>query len=427
MKKVLIITYYWPPSGGAGVQRWLKFTQYLPEFGVEPFVLTVDEKAASYAQKDPSLLSEIDSNLSVYKTPTSEPYGFYRKLSGKNEIPYGGFSNRKKITMFDRFSRFLRGNLFLPDPRKGWSKYALPKALELIDSLQIDTVITSGPPHSSHLIGLRLKQIRKIRWMVDFRDPWTDIYYYKELLHTLPARLYDLSLEKKVLTSADFLITVSDHLAELLVDKYPILKDRCKVIPNGYDERDFLELPVLSNPKFTITYTGTISLSYRIQGFIEAVSLLPAAMKEDVCIRFVGSVPNEVGMQFKDLDLEHLVEVVGYLPHRDAISQMAGASLLLLAIPDAPGNKGIVTGKFFEYLASGRPILAIGPKGGDVEGMLRKAQAGEFFDYDEVKEMAHYMEMCYNRSKTGDLKNQNSGINCYTRKNLTAELTKSIG
>ena len=154
MKKILIITYYWPPSGGAGVQRWLKFSKYLPEFGYTPIILTVDEKMASYAQLDHSLLQEVSPGLQVHKTRTFEPYNLYRKLSNKKEIPYGGFSNQKKITLFERLSRLVRGNLFLPDPRKGWNRYALKKALELIKTEQIDVVITSGPPHSTHLPAL---------------------------------------------------------------------------------------------------------------------------------------------------------------------------------------------------------------------------------------------------------------------------------
>ena len=180
MKKILIITYYWPPSGGAGVQRWLKFSKYLPEFGYEPVILSVDEKEASYAQLDYSLLAEINPGMAIHKTRTFEPYNLYRKLSNKKEIPYGGFSNQKRITLFEKFSRFVRGNLFVPDPRKGWNRFAYKKAAELIRREQIEVVVTSGPPHSTHLIGRRLKRHFGVKWIADFRDPWTDIYYYKD-------------------------------------------------------------------------------------------------------------------------------------------------------------------------------------------------------------------------------------------------------
>ena len=212
MKKILIITYYWPPSGGAGVQRWLKFTKFLPEFGFKPVILTVDDNAASYAQLDESLLKEIDPNLSVYKTKTFEPYNLYRKLSNKKEIPYGGFSNQRKITLFEKLSRFIRGNLFIPDPRRGWNRYAIKKALELIRSEQIEVVVTTGPPHSTHLIGKKVKEKTGIRWIADFRDPWTDIYYYKDLYHLGLANKLDRYLEKNVLKLADQIITVSEEV-----------------------------------------------------------------------------------------------------------------------------------------------------------------------------------------------------------------------
>ena len=239
MKKILIITYYWPPSGGAGVQRWLKFSKYLPEFGYTPIILTVDEKEASYAQLDYSLLQEVDPALQVHKTRTFEPYNLYRKLSKKKEIPYGGFSNQKKITLFERFSRMIRGNLFVPDPRRGWNRYALKKALDLISSEQIDVVVTSGPPHSTHLIGNRIKERTGIRWIADFRDPWTDIYYYKELYHAGLATWFDKQLEKKVLSHADKIITVSEEVGKLLLKKIPGTGEKIVVIPNGYDEADF--------------------------------------------------------------------------------------------------------------------------------------------------------------------------------------------
>jgi len=279
MKTDLIITYYWPPSGGAGVQRWLKFSKYLPEFGCTPVILTVDENLASYAQLDHSLVEEINPDLKVHKTKTFEPYNLYRKLSKKKEIPYGGFSNQKKVTLFEKFSRLVRGNLFVPDPRRGWNKYALRKALELIKAENIESVITSGPPHSTHLIGQKIKEQTGIRWIADFRDPWSDIYYYKELYHTLPARLYDSSLEKMVLSGADKIITVSEEVKKLLLRKIPGSEEKIAVIPNGYDESDFENVALIKNEFFTITYTGTISMSYRIEQFIEAIDLLPGEVK----------------------------------------------------------------------------------------------------------------------------------------------------
>jgi glycosyltransferase involved in cell wall biosynthesis len=426
MKKILIITYYWPPSGGAGVQRWLKFSKYLPEFGYQPIVLTVDEEHASYAQLDYSLLQEISPELSVHKTKTFEPYNLYRKLTNKKEIPYGGFSNQKRVTFFEKLTRFIRGNLFIPDPRKGWNRYALKKAFELIQSQKIEVVITSGPPHSTHLIGRKLKERTGIRWIADFRDPWTDIYYYKSLYHSKLATRFDQYLEKSVLTGADKIITVSEEVGKLLLKKIPGHEEKIAVIPNGYDEDDFVSVEPVQNKAFTIVYTGTLSVSYRIDQFIEAVYQLPDRIKEQLKIRFVGNVPDEIIHLFHQKNLGALVEVLGYIPHQQAIRQMTGASLLLMAIPDSPDNKGIVTGKFFEYLAAKKPILAIGPPGGDVDRMVQKCKAGKLFSYDETEKMGQFILEIFEREQKGLIGNETTGTEEYTRRNLTRELTGNL-
>jgi glycosyltransferase involved in cell wall biosynthesis len=426
MKKVLIITYYWPPSGGAGVQRWLKFSKYLPEFGFTPVILTVDENQASYAQLDHSLVEEINPELQVHKTKTFEPYNVYRKLSHKKEIPYGGFSNQKKVTIFEKISRLVRGNLFVPDPRRGWNRYALRKALDLIKAENIETVITSGPPHSTHLIGQKIKEQTGIRWIADFRDPWTDIYYYKELYHTLPARLYDQSLEKMVLSGADKIITVSEEVKNLLLSKIPGFQEKIAVIPNGYDESDFENVAAFKNEFFTITYTGTISMSYRIEQFIEAIDLLPGEIKAKIKIRFVGNVPDEILNLFKNKNLGSMVEVLGYLPHKEAVGQMVNASLLLMAIPDSPDNRGIVTGKFFEYLAAKRPILAMGPTGGDVDLLVQRCNAGSLFSYSEIEPMSLFIQKIFEQVQSGLYKNETTGAEQFTRRNLTGVLANNL-
>ena len=426
MKKILIITYYWPPSGGAGVQRWLKFSKYLPEFGYQPVVLTVDEKLASYAQFDYSLAQEIGPEIQVHKTKTFEPYDLYRKLSGKKEIPYGGFSNQKKVTVFEKLSRLIRGNLFLPDPRRGWNRYALKKALELIKTEGIEVVITSGPPHSTHLIGKSIKERTGIRWIADFRDPWTDIYYYKELYHSRLATWFDKIMEKKVLANADKIITVSEEVGKLLLKKIPGSAEKIVVIPNGYDETDFQNTAIRPNDFFTITYTGTIAMNYRIDRFIEAIALLPEPVKKELRIRFVGNVPDEILHLFELNNLSYMVEVLGYIPHQRAVAEMVSASMLLMAIPDSPDNKGIVTGKFFEYLAARRPILAIGPKGGDVDKMVRDCKAGQLFSYEERELMRQYILDIFGQVKNGAFQSQTTGAEKFTRRNLTKELIENI-
>jgi glycosyltransferase involved in cell wall biosynthesis len=427
MKKVLIITYYWPPSGGAGVQRWLKFAKYLPDLGWEPVILTVDENEASYAQKDESLLKEVASGLKVVRTKTFEPYNLYKKLSAKKEIPFGGFSNEKKLSLPEKLARFIRGNLFIPDPRRGWKPYATKSALNLIDENQIEVVITSGPPHSTHLIGNALKNRRKIKWIADFRDPWTDIYYYKNLYHSSLAKWYDRKLETKVLNNCDGIITVSHALKELLAKKIrPSNHSKISVITNGYDTSDFQDLNPVLNKKFTITYTGTISKSYRIENFVMALASLPDEIKEQIIIRFVGNVPEDIIALFYQNGLTDQLEIIGYVPHHQAVNYMAGASVLLMAIPDVPDNNVIITGKFFEYLAARRPILVIGPRDSEVSLILEETKAGQIIDYQDTEALLTYFKSAYNNFRGN---NQNADFKCidkYSRKNITQELAKKL-
>ena len=212
VKKVLLITYYFPPSGGAGVQRWLKTIKYLPEFGVEPIVLTVDPNVASYPQVDTALCNEVPDFVKVYRTTTKEILSLYKRVSPQKQVPYGGFANEPNPTLLQKISRFIRGNFFLPDPRKGWNKYALAKAKEIIETEAIETIVTTSPPHSTQLIGLELKrQYPHLKWVADLRDPWTDIYYNEDLYPTRLAKKRNLRYECSVLQNADQVITVSEE------------------------------------------------------------------------------------------------------------------------------------------------------------------------------------------------------------------------
>ena len=240
MKKVLIITYYWPPSGGAGVQRWVKFAKYLPDFGIEPIILTVDPAFASYPIRDESLKDDISESLTVYHTKSKEPFGLYKKLTNKKEIPHAGFANESVPSFMQKISRAIRGNFFIPDARKGWNAYALEKALELIKTHGIETVVTSSPPHSTQLIGLKIKQKTGIHWVADLRDPWTDIYYYKQLYYSKWAKAIDKKYELQVIHAADNIVVVSEDLKRIFTEKLTSsTKDNVKVIPNGFDEDDF--------------------------------------------------------------------------------------------------------------------------------------------------------------------------------------------
>jgi len=420
MDKILIITYYWPPSGGAGVQRWLKFTKYLRETGIEPIILTVDPRMASYAQRDESLEQEVPPGIKVFRTRTFEFYTIYKLISGKKEIPYGGFANTGRTSLLQKLSRAIRGNFFLPDPRRGWNRYAFQMATELISRYAIGTVITTSPPHSTQLIGLKLKKKTGVRWIADLRDPWTDIYYYHDLHHLAWAAKADRRMELSVLGGADHLITVSQDLKRLFAQKFPAGElSGISVIPNGYDEADFQQQVDATPGKFVITYTGTISEAYDMGGFLHALELAGEDRRKKLLLRFVGKIPETVieRIRLKLPDLE--LDLAGYVDHRQSVRYLLQSSMQLLIIPRVENNKGIVTGKFFEYMASGKPVLAIGPHGGDLEELIAETNCGRLFDYDEHGLMLAWLN---DRIAGEAVLPDAAKIGAYSRRSLTFRL-----
>ena len=381
-RKVLIITYYWPPGSGAGVQRWLKFSKYLPEFGWQPVILTIDPDYASYPATDHSLKKDIPESVKVYPTRATD---YFRVLkSGKSAVPSAGFASGNEDGLKARIIRFIRGNFFIPDPRRGWNRYAFGKACEIIENENIKHIITTSPPHSSQLIGFNLKKkYPAIRWISDLRDPWIDIYYYQKFYHTFPARQFDKYLERKILLSADRIITVGKSLKDLFSAKFHSIENKIEVITNGYDEEDF-PIQVHDIPeKFTISYIGTLSDAYPVEGLAAALSALKAG-ESDFVLKFIGAVSKKQ----KELLLagvSNSIEFIPYVDHEKAIRYMNESTMLLLIIPDHHSNKSILTGKIFEYIASGKPVLCLGPVDGDAAEILRISEHGKSAGYNDVK------------------------------------------
>lgn len=386
-------------------------------------VLTVDPRYASYPQLDESLVAETGEQCLVFKTKSFELYNLYKLISGKKEVPFGGFANASKEGFFQKLSKFLRGNLLLPDPRKGWNKYAYRKAVELIRHFDIDTVVTTSPPHSTQLTGLKLKKALGIKWIADLRDPWTDIYYYSQFNHTPLARRIDLGFERQVVETADVVVTVSEDVKRIFATKssFPI-EDKIHVIPNGFDQDDFTEKPVPKEIRKVITYTGTISEAYDIDRFLEALKGLDEQLKSSVLLRFVGNMPPSVIQKFRDSGLE--IELTGYVDHTKSIEYLMRSDLLLLVIPRVKNNQGILTGKFFEYLASRKPILAIGPVGGDLARIMDETGCGTLFDYDDSKGMLRFMADCLH---AGDPRvTREEKALAYSRKQLTGRMVELL-
>ncbi|UYZ64513.1 glycosyltransferase family 4 protein [Hymenobacter weizhouensis] len=392
--RLLVITYYWPPSGGAGVQRSLKFVKHLPALGVEPTVLTVDPARGAYPVLDYSLEADVPPGVRVLRTDTFEPFDSYRKLTGK-AVPYGGFANESKTSLAQRLFKFVRGNVFIPDARRGWNRYVLRAVAELLAAgEQFDAVLTSSPPHSTQLIGRELKRRYGLRWLADLRDPWTDIYYYPELQHTPPARWLDARYERQVLLEADEVLVTSPNTKRLLLGKSPqLLADKFHVLPNGYDEDDFRTPSTPPTDALLITHTGTITETYHIEQLLAALAECQRRHPDvPLRLRFVGKVSAGVQQQVEQAGLAAQTEFVPFVPHDESVRYLLRSTVLLMAIPDVENNFGILPGKVFEYLAANKPVLCVGPVGSDADTLLEECGAGRALPYDGYAAMLEQLE-----------------------------------
>jgi hypothetical protein len=423
-KKLLIITYYFPPAGGPGVQRWLKFVKYLPEFDVQPIVYVPENP--TYPIVDEGLVSEISDKVIVLKNKIWEPYQLASVFS-KNKtkkISSGIFPQKKKQTFLDKTFLWVRGNLFIPDARVFWVKPSVSYLEKYIQENNIDTIVTSGPPHSLHLIGLELQQKLKVKWFADFRDPWTTIGYHKALRLSSYAEKKHKSLEHKVLNSADEIIVTSKTTKtefEAITNK-PIT-----VITNGYDV-ETVEKQTLDS-KFSLAHIGSF-LSDRNPPFLweVLVELLKEApgFKSHLEIKLIGAVSQEVLDAIKDHQLNDYLNLLGYVSHQEAVAHQRKSQVLLLIEINSEDTKSIIPGKLFEYMVSNRPIIAIGPQGSDFADIVTQTNTGVFFDYSEKAKLKSVILDFFNQFLEGKLQAHGIGLQQYSRKNLTKQLSQLI-
>ncbi|WP_158841516.1 glycosyltransferase family 4 protein [Polaribacter sp. L3A8] len=415
--KVLIITYYWPPAGGSGVQRWLKFVKYLQEFGVEPVVYTVDN--ANYPKEDATLINEVPNNIEILKQPILEPTDvlFWKKhkkqKSGISNVSNGGVLS------------FIRGNFFIPDPKVFWVKISVKYLQKYLDVNKIDTIISTGPPHSMHLIAQKLHQKNNIKWLADFRDPWSDLYYNKDFKQLSFAKNRNKRLEESVLKNADCVLTVSNSLKEEFAKK----ASRVEVITNGFDDEVLTSKTTVLDDKFTISYIGLLpkqSNPKRLFKVLQQLCIGNSAFKNDLQLNFIGDISEEVKQEIKSNNLKENTNFVGYVSHDVAINYQQKAQVLLLLIPNVKKSKGILTGKLFEYLTAKRPILAIGPEDGDLSEILKDTNAGVVIDFDNEEKLSSEIEKLYHQYKIGNLDVNSKNIEKYHRKELTKELALII-
>ncbi|MFC4477722.1 glycosyltransferase family 4 protein [Flavobacterium chungangensis] len=423
-KKLLIITYYFPPAGGPGVQRWLKFVKYLPEFDVQPIVYVPENP--TYPIVDEGLVNEISDKVIVLKNKIWEPYQL-ASIFSKNKtkkISSGIFPHKKKQTFLDKTFLWVRGNLFIPDARVFWVKPSVSYLEKYIQENNIDTIVTSGPPHSLHLIGLELQQKLKVKWFADFRDPWTTIGYHKALRLSSYAEKKHKNLEHKVLNAADEIIVTSKTTKtefEAITNK-PIT-----VITNGYDV-ETVEKQTLDT-KFTLAHIGSF-LSDRNPPFlwevlVELLQEVPE-FKTHLEIKLIGAVSQEVLDAIQEHQLNDYLNLVGYVSHKEAVSHQRKSQVLLLIEINSEDTKSIIPGKLFEYMVSNRPIIAIGPQGSDFADIVTQTNTGVFFDYSEKAKLKSVILDFFNQFLEGKLQAHGIGLQQYSRKNLTKQLAQLI-
>lgn len=421
MKKVLIITYYWPPAGGPGVQRWLKFVKYLREFDIEPVVYVPENP--SYPITDNNLEQEIPGNLQVIKRKILEPYtlaGIFSKEETRN-ISSGIIEDEKKQGPLQRLMLYVRGNFFIPDARKFWVEPSVKFLKDFLQKEKIETVITTGPPHSLHLIGLKLKRDLPLQWIADFRDPWTQIGYHSKLRLNKHSRKKHEILEHQVLNSADKIIVTSHTTKAEFEGK---TSKPVHLITNGYDDVNFSE-EIIPDEHFSFSHIGSL-LSGRNPKFLWKIFSELIAEDEEFNkafrLRLVGKLSPEVIRSIKENNLEDHLELIPYVSHRKALIFQRKSRVLLLLEINSEETRGIIPGKIFEYLNAKRPILAIGPEKWDVQNIIQETEAGECFTYKDEKAVKRQIESLFSDYKKGLLTSNLQNIERYSRRQLTSKL-----
>ena len=420
-KKILIISYYWPPAGGPGVQRWLKFAKYLPEFNISP-VLFVPENA-NYPINDNSLKSEVSKDLEIIKLPIFELSNFFPSLKSLNSIRSGNISKNKNQSILQKVVFFIRGNFFIPDMKIFWKRNSVNFLKKYLSENNIETIITTGPPHSIHLIGLELKRKLNINWISDFRDPWVNLNYLNRF-HLLPfVKEYHKKLRDKVINNSDAVIVTSKRLKDL----YSEINSSIFQVTNGYDYNK----PVIKlDKKFSISHVGSLynernpeflwdiidELSENLQGF-----------KKDLQINLIGNNNKKIKQNLSKRVFNDCVVCYDYVEHKKAIEFMCSSQVLLMLEVDDDESSYAIPGKLFDYLNSNRPIISIGPEQSEVREILSNTGSGKFFDYKDYNSLKLYIEKLYeNYVNNLSSSDNNYNIDNYNRKNLTSKLVEVI-
>lgn len=424
MRKVLVIAYYWPPAGGPGVQRWLKFVKYLPDFGFQPIVYIPEN--ANYPILDESLLKAVPEGIRIIKQPISEPYRWASVFSAKNtkRISSGIITEYEKQSPLERLMLWIRGNFFIPDARKSWVKPSVKFLSELIQNENIKDVITTGPPHSLHLIGVALKKkYPKIQWITDFRDPWTSIGYHKKLKLTNTSRRKHQALEHEVLNNCDKIVVTSQTTQK---EFEKLTKTPTQVITNGYDGDP---ASVDLDEAFTLSHIGSLLTGRNPMPLWKILAELVQEnpnFKKALKIKLVGVVSDQVQQSIRSCGLSAHLEKIGYVPHEEVQKLQSQSQVLLMTEIDSEETQGIIPGKFFEYLQAKRPILAIGPEKWEAGLLVKSTKSGAYFSHINTDELKALLLKWFAAYQKHGLTVKAEGIENFSRKALTKKLNEFI-
>lgn len=421
------------------MQRWLKFVKYLREFGYEPIVYTPlnPERMAT----DEGLLAEIPVGVIVIKRKIFEPYSMYKIFTGKKgqNIKPGFIAESKSsakesksagkvnvVPLSERISLFIRSNFFIPDPKCFWISPSVRFLKKYLNGNPIDAIVSTGPPHSMHMIAKGLAKATGIPWLADFRDPWTRMYNFKYMNNTKLAEAIHKKMERNVVQQADAVVVVTNGMREEFLEFSP---KRIEIITNGFDQTDFTEEPELLEESFTITYTGLFVKDRNPKELWKLLGEKVASdetFAKDLRIRIIGQTDERIWADISANGLDNNLVKVDYMPHNQVVKWQQSASVLLLAGGQEPEAKGILTGKFFEYLAARRPIIGFGPIGGDMDVALKESEAGEMFDYSDYAGAKEWIDRQYDLFKKGETPVTSGKIDRYSRRGLCKSMAELL-
>ncbi len=429
MKKVLIITYHWPPMGGGGVQRWLKMSKYLRNYNWEPVIYTVTD--AEISIYDESLLKEIPPGTETIRVPIWEPFGLYKKLTGKKKeekVQPGFLDEGSGNKMLQNIAYWIRGNIFIPDAKRFWIKPASKRLIKYLRNNEVDAIISTGPPHTTHIIALKAKLKTRVPWLADFRDPWTFVDYYDKLKLSRYADKKHHKLEKEVINKADKTITVTWSWAKNFNDR-GVFKKKVEVITNGYDPADFKNTNGKLDSDFTITHIGSMNADRKpvlLWRVLQKIIEEKADFKLKLKVKLIGPVDHSVFSDVEKYGLNDHLEHIKNLPHKEVIPHLQSSQVLLLPLNNTPNIDGVVPGKLFEYLGAQRPIICIGKVNGDSARIINEVFAGIVVGFEEEDKLKQLVRSYFEKYKQGQLEINSSGYRKYGRDLLAGEIARVL-